>query len=133
MTLAEVVIAMALVVMVMAGAYTLVVVSARLTQSARDRYIATSLAMNRLERMKNLQYNDLPLAEEWQVIIDGNGAPTYYGDFRRSSSVDTNYGAYKTKVEVSVEIKNKITGQFDGSIEPEVVASIFADQLELGP
>jgi len=131
--LVETIVTLMLLAMIMAGAIKLISVATRVTQAARHRYVAATLAKNRLERARNFQYGDLPLLAENAVVVDDNGVPNLNGWFSRSTQVDTNYitvaggsSVTNTKVTTTVKIKNVFTGQFSsGSNTDEKVESIF--------
>jgi len=128
MTLVEVVIAIAVLALVMAGSYALVSRSAALSRAARNHYVATMIAFNRLERAKNFEYDDLPLMAESEVLVNDNGVPDTEGDFRRTTTVNTNYAPNLTKIEVKVDIRNMRSGNFEG--EQEKIASLFTSYYE---
>jgi prepilin-type N-terminal cleavage/methylation domain-containing protein len=117
MTLVEVIVALSVLLMVMAGSYTLIVQTAALTRAARYQYLASTIGKSRLERAQTFPYEDLHHFEEDQVLVDGNGSPSENGTFRRSTIVDTNAANNCTEIEVIVEIQNPKTGQFEGWTE----------------
>lgn len=127
-TLVEVVIALLLVVVVLAGAYLLIVHAARLTRMARDHYIAINIAKNRLERARNFQYSDLYLLQESNMIVDENGAPGENGRFNRSTEVITNYAPNLTQINVTVRIRSRRNNQF--GTEQERISTLFTRYLE---
>lgn len=126
-TLMEVLMTLFLMMIVLAGAYKVMVSAADLSRSARHHYLAINLAKNRLERARNFAYGDLNLLAENNVVIDDNGTPDTAGTFRRSTVVVTNYAPNLTKITVTVGMKNRKTGAWvvGGSTESEVVASLF--------
>ena len=114
-TLAEVMVALALLVMFIVGAYQAVISALWLNQTARDHYVAINLANNRVERARNLQYASLPSLAENQLVMDADSLPnTDNGMYRRTTLVNTNYGSNLTEVAVQVDIRNRRTGQFSG-------------------
>jgi type II secretory pathway component PulJ len=127
MTLTEVVVAICLLVMVMGGAYSLIVRSSELSRSARRHYIAISLAKNRLERARNFLYNDLKLMAETDLTVNDNGNPNPNGRFRRTTTVNTNYAASLTEVIVVVKIRNPHTGLF--TPDSEATRTLFTEYL----
>ena len=112
-SLLELAFAVALLSVVMAGAYGLVAQSAYMIKAGRDHYIAISLAQNRMERAKNLTYDDLDLFAETDILIDTKGNPATEGVFRRSTDVDVGYAEGVTKIDIKVEIKDKKNGSFE--------------------
>ena len=128
MTLVEVLVATFLIVMVMGGAYSLIVRSSELSRSARRHYVAVSLAKSRIERARNFQYGDLMLLTENNLTVNDNGAPDLAGRFRRTTTVNTNYGAGLTEVVVTVKIRNPHTGLF--TPDCETIQTLFTELLE---
>jgi len=116
-----------LLVLVIAGAYTLVVRSATLTRSGRNHYLAINIAKARIERARNLQYGDLPLLVETNIVVDDNGVPFSSGDFRRTTVVNTNHQPNLTLLTVNVDIRRLTTRQF--ASEKESVACLFTEYL----
>ena len=126
-TLLETLMTLFLLMVILAGAYRVMVGAADLSRSARHHYLAINLAKNRLERARNFAYGDLSLLAENNVVIDDNGTPDTAGTFRRSTVVTTNYAPNLTKITVSVGMKNRRTGAWvvGGATESETVASLF--------
>ncbi len=124
-TLVEVMVALVLVVLVLAGAYGLVVQAEMLSTVARNHYVAIAIGKNRLERARNFQYASLSLLTESDVQVDDNGAPDTTGRFKRTTAVNTNYAAGLTEVVVTVKIKNVQTGTFGSELER--ISTLFTD------
>lgn len=128
MTLVEVVVSTFLIVMVMSGAYLLIIQSSELSRSSRRHYIAISLAKNRLERARNFLYNDLKLMAETDLTVNDNGNPDPDGRFRRTTTVNTNYSETLTEVIVTVKIRNPHTGLF--TPDNETIRTLLTEYLE---
>jgi len=128
MTLVEVVLAVVLLSLVMAGSYLLVSRAAATSRAARNHYVAAVIAKDRLERARNFEYDDLHLLAEDKVVVDDTGLPDPDGNFRRTTIVTTNYAPNLTKIKVIVEVRNPRTGKFDAG--EESVASLFTDYYE---
>ncbi len=128
-TLVEVMVATAILILALAGAYNLVSLSTRLARVARNQYLATTIARSRVERAQTFDYVDLHLLAEDGLLVNEYGAPDQYGEFRRTTLVNTNYDALVTSFEVTVEIKTVATGHFEGL--EEAVDTLFTE--ELGP
>jgi hypothetical protein len=126
-TLVEAVISTMLLLLVIAGAYMLVVRSSALVRSGRNHYLAINIAKARIERARNFQYGDLPLLTETNVVVDDNGVPVSSGDFRRTTEVNTNYQPNLTLLTVNVDIRRLKTRQF--ASEKEWVACLFTEYL----
>ena len=128
MTLTEVVISTAIILIVLASSYVLVVRAAELSRSARRHYIAISLAKNRIERARNFLYDDLKLMAESDLTVNDNGNPDPNGRFRRTTNVNTNFAAGLTEVIVTVKIRNPHTGLF--TPDNESIRTLFTEYLE---
>jgi len=126
-TLVEVVIAVTLIVVVLAGAYNLIIHAARVSRMARNHYIAVNLAKNHIERARNFRYADLYMMEESNLVMDENGGPANDGRFRRTTTVVSDVEPGLTSVNVAVQICNLRTGEFGD--EQEFISSIFTDYL----
>ncbi|MBU1693585.1 MAG: prepilin-type N-terminal cleavage/methylation domain-containing protein [Verrucomicrobia bacterium] len=126
-TLVEVMVALVLVFMALAGAYLVVIHAARLSRSARDHYVATNLGRSRLERARNYEYSDLYLLAEDNLVVDEHGVPAAEGWFRRSSAVNTNYAPSLTEIIVTVQIRSRRNLQFGA--EAEEISSLFTEYL----
>ena len=122
-TLLEVLMTLFLLMIILAGAFSVMVRAADLSRSARNHYLAINLAKNRLERARNFAYGDLNLLTESRVVIDDNGTPDTRGRFRRSTVVNTNYAVNLTEISVTVDVRGSHTGTF--GTEKETVASLF--------
>jgi prepilin-type N-terminal cleavage/methylation domain-containing protein len=127
-TLVEVTFALLLVVVVLGGAYGLIVHAARISRSARDHYVATNLAKNHIERARNFRYSDLYLLEESNLVLDENGGPANGGRFQRTTLVNTNYAPGLAEIVVTVQIRSRRTGEFGE--EQEEISSLFTEYLE---
>lgn len=128
MTLAEVVVATFLILLVMGSAYALIVRSSEMSRSARRHYIAISLAKNRLERARNFLYNDLKLMAETDLTVNDNGNPDPEGRFRRTTTVNPAFATNLTEVIVTVKIRNPHTGLF--TPDNETIRTLFTEYLE---
>ncbi|HRZ11663.1 MAG TPA: prepilin-type N-terminal cleavage/methylation domain-containing protein [Kiritimatiellia bacterium] len=126
-TLVEVMIAVVLVLLALGGAYTLIVHSARVSRAARDHYVAVNLAKNHLERARNFRYADLYLLAEDNLVMNENGGPDNRGRFRRTTVVDDDYATGVTEITVTVQVRNRRTGEFGE--EKEQISSLFTEYL----
>ncbi|MDA0322666.1 MAG: hypothetical protein O2923_08125 [Verrucomicrobia bacterium] len=125
-TIAEVMVASAIFLMVSAG-FTWAYLTALSThRMAANHHTATRLAKNQIQRARSLDYDSLQLLSEDSVSVDGMGNVTTDGLFKRSISVDTNAVANCTLVRVSVWFS---LGKGRMSDEPVEVASLLTDGL----
>jgi len=113
-TLTEVMVASLILGLFMVGCYKMITGALWMNQAARDHYVAVNLADSRLERARNLQYASYAQLAETQLVMVADGTPSVTGPYRRSTSVNTNYGAVLTEFVVTVDIRNHKTGVFDG-------------------
>ena len=127
----EVVVSVVLLSLVVAGSYKLITQAARLNRTARNHYVAANLAKNRIEHARNYAFADLPLLRESKVLVNAQGATETAGPFRRSTLVNTNFGYKLTEFTVIIEIRNSLSGQFQG--EEQRIASLFTDYSDANP
>lgn len=116
-TLTEVMVAVFILAIFMIGCYTAVTGALWMNQTARDHYVAIQLANARLERARNIQYASLSQMVENNVVMDANSTPNANGQFRRTTTVNANYGTNLTEFVIQVDIRNRKSGQFDGISE----------------
>ncbi len=88
MTVLELMVAMALLIMIMAAAFPMIDQMLSRFQMARDHYVAASLCQARIERARGTPYSDLALYRETNAQVDDFGnASVPSGRFRRTTSV----------------------------------------------
>lgn len=126
-TLVEAVISAAILVIVIAGSYSVLTLSSKMIRSSRDHYIAINISRARMERVRNFRYNQLSTLAETNALIDDKGNPDTSGYYRRSTLIQTNYAPGLTKVEVRTDIRDLRTLTFSG--ENESVACLFTEYL----
>ncbi len=122
-TLTEVMVAVLVLALFIIGCYTAVTGALWMNQTARDHYVAVQLANARLERARNIQYASLSQLVENNVVIDAMGTPSLNGQFRRTTTINPNYGSNLTEFVIQVDIRNRKTGLF-GSVN-ETIASVL--------
>lgn len=89
MTILEVVIAMVLLAIILAAAFPLVEQMMSRFQMARDHYAAASIGQARVERARQVPYDDLALFAETDVVVDEYGNPSEpAGRFQRTTIVE---------------------------------------------
>lgn len=130
LTLLEVIIALSVFMVGSVGICTLITQSRRLSDSARDHYVAVNLAKNRMERARNMDVSVLPLIAESSNYLDVGGSPVPQADamFMRSTSVrcpPTNMpnASNLTEVVVTIDIRDRGSWKFAGI--QEVVRTYF--------
>ena len=127
MTLVETIVALCILSMCIGGICALIVSARELSDRARSHYTAVNIAKNRLERASALGFDQLPDFHEADVVVDHSGNPAAYGHYRRSTTV-LEAGTNLRELVVAVEIRNRLSTDFDGEIE--TVSSYHADYLE---
>ena len=117
MSLTEVLIAMALIALCIGGIVSLLVQGIRMGKGVDYMYVATNLAKNRIERIrevrKDLGYAAMTDSAETDVLIGRNGASDPNGNFKRTTIIDSSdpSGLTRVTVRVSYKIKDVFTGQ----------------------
>ncbi|WFB36999.1 prepilin-type N-terminal cleavage/methylation domain-containing protein [Kiritimatiellota bacterium B12222] len=127
-TLIEVVISSALLALILLSALALLVQVTRTSQLVRRRSDATSIAWSRIERVRNLQFDEMD-----ELIEDGNGTRVNEaglsdeeGLFLRKTIINTETNALIVKnIRIEVLTQGIVSGEFDG--EPEVLETIISD------
>ena len=128
-TLVEAVISTLILAFAIGGSYSLLIRSAAMIRSSRNHYVAVNLAKDRIERAHSVPYSQLNLLVESKLVVDDSGIPSSTGDFRRTTTVNTNYQSGVTLITVTTELKSLKTRSFDGEAEP--VSALFTEYIEL--
>jgi len=126
----ELLFAIVLLALALAGAYALVMQCTRMMLAARDHYVATSLCLARVELARNVDYSLISLLGEAApgLQMDQDGAPDGEGHFRRQSIVKVDSpDAATTKMDVTVYIRNRRSGIFGQ--DKETMSCIFTKYL----
>ena len=88
MTVLELMVAMAVLVIVMSVALPLLDQMMSRFQMARDHYVAATICQGRLERARSVVYSDFDLLAEKDLLVDDFGNPASpNGRFRRTTTV----------------------------------------------
>lgn len=126
MTLVEVLVALSLLVIGIAGGYTAISASMKNRQFAHNYYLGTLLANNQIERAKNLPFAQLTLLRESNVAINEEGSTDSQGRFRRTTSVTTSWGSNpnESKIDVSVSIPLPLREGFTTSTVSTILVNI---------
>ncbi|MFC1453380.1 prepilin-type N-terminal cleavage/methylation domain-containing protein [Verrucomicrobiota bacterium] len=126
-TLVEVVVALFIFGILIAGMCQLLTMINEGSDRAREHYTAINIAKNRIERARVMEWDELPFLSETNVPVTASGAPTMQqGNYRRSTIV-TSVTYNLIQVAVTVDIRNRKTRQFDGN--GETVQSLIADVM----
>jgi len=128
--LLEMVFAVALLAVALSGACLMVVQSMYMMLAARDRYVATTLCLARIERARDIDYALLNLLADQPpgVRVDGEGVPDPAGAFRRETTVQTDVPASGlTSVSVTVSFLDRRSRTFGAG--REVISCVFTQYL----
>jgi Tfp pilus assembly protein PilV len=114
-SLVEAVIASFVLALVATGGFLLVSQTYWAISSARDHYIAGAMALSTLERARNVNYSNLPLMSETNVVVNEQGlVDPEAGYYRRTVTVTQNDPeAGLTHIVVTIDLRNRKTGNFD--------------------
>lgn len=116
LTLVEVVIALFLFATVIGGMCQLMVNVKKTSDQARDHYVAINVAKNQIERARTFPFERLVDLAESGTVVDHNGAPDANGRYRRIVQINP-VASNKVELLLTVDIRNRLTGHFDGESE----------------
>lgn len=122
----EVVVALLVFSIFIAGMTGLVLSARQAQDMARSHYIATNMAKNRLELARAIEYANIGIFSEQDVIVDANGNPDPDGGYRRTTVLGT-VTPNLVRVRVSVEVRNRISLEFE--TDAIVVDSYIAEYV----
>jgi prepilin-type N-terminal cleavage/methylation domain-containing protein len=128
MTLVEVMVALFIFGISIAGTCSLVFQSRRLVDRSRDHYTAINIGKNRLEKGRSTAFDLLFTLSETNVLVNYAGDPAADSNYRRSTRVTT-ISSNLIEMVVRVDIKNRKNWSWTG--EKEEIKSYYADMLEL--
>ncbi len=124
-TLTECLVATAFMMLALGGMLALFVQNSRAGKIVDYSYVATNLAKNRVERIREVRREQglavLSSLAETDVLIDRNGVADTNGDFKRTTLIDTGYGT--NLVKVTVQVNYKIRGSWN-SLPVELVTVV---------
>lgn len=126
-SLVEVVVALLIFSMCVAGMCWLITMGRRGSDNARGHYTAINIGKNRLERVKTFDFDQMELFAQDNVEIDRSGVADAEGDYRITTTISTVTNDLK-EVVVTVDIKDRISRAFEG--ESETVSTYIADFVE---
>lgn len=128
-TFVEVVVAMGLLALVLAGSFGLITGAMRVRQASHDYYAAILIANNRLERAKSVTFDNIPLLAETEVKVDEIGTPVLDGRFLRTTEVEANWNGTPTLTRVSVTVRPPAQGS-QGTRATASVSTLITEYLE---
>jgi len=123
-SLVEVVVALLVFSMCVAGICRLISMGRQGSDNARAHYTAINVAKNRIERVKTFEFPQIELFAQNNVTVNRSGGVDVNGDYRMTTTVSSITNNLK-EVVVRVDIRNKISRQFDG--ENESIRTYIAD------
>ena len=126
MSLVEVAVAVMVISIVLTGILGLYYQSVLVTKKMNQLFIATNLAKSRLERLRNIAYDSLPLTSETDTLLDKEGNTIVNGDFVRNTAVSTSYNGDADLTQVTVTVDYKMKGAFTGS--PVTLTTVFVNE-----
>ncbi len=130
-TFIEIVVAMAILAVAMAGVYRVMTVSMRVRQASQNHYVATVMANNRIERAKNLTFGNLVLLEEQDHLVDELGTPDLAGRYLRTTEIEPNYGGETNVTRITVTVVPPSPNRrSDEGIPPVSVSTLLTTYLE---
>ena len=91
-SLLEVVVALAILGISLAGIYKVMTVSMQTRQVALNHYVATVMANNQIERAKNLAFGNLSLLAEDERQVDELGTTGANGRYLRTTTIEPVWG-----------------------------------------
>ncbi len=103
-TLVEVVVAMAILAIALAGIYRVMTVSMQTRQVALNHYVATVMANNQIERAKNLAFGNLSLLIEHERAVDELGTTDANGRYLRTTLIEPVWGGESNLTRITVTI-----------------------------
>lgn len=129
-TLVEVMVAVGLLGMTIAGFYAVLTASTRTRIMAHNRYVAVTIANNRIERAKYMRMEELPLLEEEGTLVNALGSPNPQGPFIRSTVIapHQNGDARLARITVSVQAPRVRRGTTTGLTE--TVSTLLTEYLD---
>lgn len=125
-SLLEVVIAVMVTSIVIVGVLSLYYQSVLVTKKMNQLFIATNLAKSRLERIKNLEFDQLPFAEETDTQLDQNGNADLEGKFLRNTTISTNYNGNADLTSASVTVNFEVKGEW--STNPVTLTTVLVNE-----
>ena len=103
-SLLEVVVALAILGISLAGIYKVMTVSMQTRQVALNHYVATVMANNQIERAKNLAFGNLSLLAEDELRVDELGTTDADGRYLRTTTIEPVWGGESNLTRITVTI-----------------------------
>ena len=103
-TYIEIVVALAILAVAMAGIYRVMIVSMETRQVSQNHYVGTIMANNQIERAKNLMFGDLTSLAEVARPVDELGASDSEGRYRRTTLIEPSWGGQSNLTRITVTV-----------------------------
>lgn len=130
-TFVEVVVAMVLLAIGLAGIYRVMAVSMQSRQVAQNHYTATVMANNRIERAKNLAFGELDMLIETERAVNELGLPDVDGRFLRTTLIEESWGGDATLTRITVTIVPPSPNRrSDEGLAPVSVSTLLNNNLQ---
>ncbi len=123
MTLVETMVAILVFGLLLGGMMNITVASITAGKRAEFAYNAYNLAKNHIETLKALPFSSLTNAAETDTYLDNAGVPDDEGNFKRTTTVTTNYTGDANLVQVQVQVDYRIKGAFAN--KPTTLTSVI--------
>ena len=118
-TLVEVLISAAILVLAITGILYVFVQTIDMSKRTDYEYVSLNLAKSRMERARNVMatsgFDSLPEMEESETTVDAYGASDPQGEFKRTTQV-TVIDANRTEFEVTVKYKYRKSWRDDAAV-----------------
>ncbi|MDD4956693.1 MAG: prepilin-type N-terminal cleavage/methylation domain-containing protein [Candidatus Omnitrophica bacterium] len=124
MTLAEVVVSMAIVTLLTVAFIGAMSQSISYSEKSDSVYIASIIAQRRLDVLKKFDFSDLPSAAPETAVsqdFDGNGTVDYY----RTTEITENYNGYADLIKIKVSVDRVDEGEASGN--PVIMETLIAE------
>lgn len=104
MTLVEVVVASALLMLGLAAIYQAMTYSMYVRQQGHHVYTGAVIANNRVELARNLSFGNLSELAETEVAVDAAGVPNDEGPYHRTTIITQPYDGVASLAQVDVQV-----------------------------
>lgn len=96
------------------------------SKKANQELIATHIAKSRLEQLYNMDYDSLPTMVETNAVVNEVGTSNANGQFRRTTTVTTNFDGRDDLTQVSVSVDYELRGEWEG--KPIVLTTVYVEE-----
>ncbi len=129
-TLVETLFSAVILVLVVAGVLVIFVRTVDISKRIDKEYVATNLAKNRIERARTTKithgFDSLTDLGETDTIVGSDGVPSPSGEYKRSTTVSTNYKGKTSLTKMDVTLVYKYRNEWKDSI-PVTMTTVLTD------